>query len=233
MSRDVVTRGAQHLRHNRASDLHGSARGSGAGREAFLRMPAFALLTLLLGACSILGGAEPIRILDPSARVSPSADWPQARWALIVLRPLASQSLDSERIVVRPAPGAMQVYKGAVWSDTAPDVVQTSLLRAFEDSGRILSVARPGGAVRGDFHLASELRAFESVYDGATPNVVIELHARLVTVADGKALAAKTFRVSEPASGTDIGTVSEAFSRALVKLDREVVGWTLAEGNRK
>jgi cholesterol transport system auxiliary component len=205
--------------------------GSGASREAFLRLTTIALLATLLGACSILGGAEPIRILDPSAKVAPSADWPQARWSLLVLRPVASQALDTERIVVRPAPGALQVYKGAAWSDTAPDLVQTSLLRAFEDSGRILSVARPGGAVRGEFQLTSELRAFDSIYDGGTPNAVIELHARLVRITDGKAVAAKTFRISEGAAGTDIGTVSEAFSRALAKLDGEVVAWTLQQGN--
>lgn len=206
--------------------------GSGACREAFLRLLAVALVATSLGACSILGGTEPIQILDPSAKVAPRADWPQARWSLLVPRPIAIQALDTERIVVRPAPGALQVYKGAVWSETAPDLVHTSLLRAFEDSGKILSVARPGGAVRGDFQLTSELRAFESIYEGATPNAVVELHARLVRTTDGKAVAARTFRISEGAAGTDIGTVSEAFSRALAKLDGEVVAWTLAEGNR-
>jgi cholesterol transport system auxiliary component len=209
-----------------------ASRGSGASREAFLRICTVALLATALGACSILGGAEPIQILDPSAKVAPSADWPQARWSLLVLRPIATQALDTERIVVRPAPGVLQVYKGAAWSDTAPDLVQTSLLRAFEDSGRILSVGRPGGAVRGEYQLTSELRAFDSIYDGASPDAVVELHARLVRITDGKAIAAKTFRISERASGTDIGTVSEAFSRALAKLDGEVVAWTLAEGNR-
>jgi cholesterol transport system auxiliary component len=209
-----------------------ASRGSGASREAFLRIFSVALLATALGACSILGGAEPVQILDPGAKVAPSADWPQARWSLLVPRPIAIQALDSERIVVRPTPGALQVYKGAVWSETAPDLVHTSLLRAFEDSGKILSVARPGGAVRGDFQLTSELRAFDSIYDGATPNAVVELHARLVRTNDGKAVAAKTFRISEAAGGTDIGTVSEAFSRALAKLDGQVVAWTLAEGNR-
>jgi cholesterol transport system auxiliary component len=220
------------LRGSGASREAVAVRGSGASREAFLRLLAAALLATSLGACSILGGAEPIRILDPGAKVAPSADWPQARWSLLVLRPIASQALDTERIVVRPAPGALQVYKGAAWSDTAPDLVQTSLVRAFEDSGRILSVARPGGAVRGDYQLTSELRAFDSIYDGAMPDAVIELHVRLVRVTDGKAVAARTFRVSEGAAGTDIDTVSAAFSRALAKLDGEVVAWTLAEGNR-
>jgi cholesterol transport system auxiliary component len=145
---------------------------------------------------------------------------------------MANQSLDTERIVVRPQPGALQVYKGAAWSDTAPDLVQTALLRGFEDSGRILSVARPGGAVRGDFQLATELRAFESVYDGALPHAEIEVHARLIRVTDGTAVAAKTFRVQADATGTDVANVSDAFGDGLTQLTRDVVGWTLAEGNK-
>jgi cholesterol transport system auxiliary component len=202
-------------------------------RGAFLRPLALVASCLLLGGCALLGGkGEPLVVMDPSAKVTPAADWPHVRWSLLVLRPIANQTLDTERIVVRPAPGAVQVYKGAAWSDTAPDLVQTSLLRAFEDSGRILSVARPGGPVRGELQLASELRAFESIYSGASPDAVIELQARLVRVTDGTAVAAKTFRVSEAAGGTEVAVVSDAFSRALAKLDADVVAWTLAEGNR-
>ena len=206
--------------------------GSGASRDGILRLGIIAMLSLTLGACALLAKKEPVQVMDPMARVSPSADWPQARWSLHVQRPVASQSLDTERIIVRPNAGAMQVYKGAAWSDPAPDLVQTSLLRAFEDSGRILSIARPGGAIRGDFQLASELRAFESIYSGPTPDAVVELHVRLVRVSDGKAVAARTFRTTEAAGGTEVEMVSAAFSRALVRIDGEVVGWTLAEGNR-
>ena len=209
--------------------------GSDVSRDAFprFRRIAFALsLAMLASSCSILGEAEPIRLVDPQVRVAADPSWPQARWALLVLRPVANQSLDTDRIVVRPAPGALQVYKGAAWPDPAPDLVQTALMRGFEDSGRILSIARPGGAVRGDFQLATELRAFESVYDGATPHATIEVHARLIRVVDGTAVAAKTFRVREASDGTDIGNVSQAFGAGLSQLTREVVGWSLAEGNQ-
>jgi cholesterol transport system auxiliary component len=190
------------------------------------------LLAASVSACSLLGKAEPIQIIDPTPTPIADASLPAATWSLIVLRPDAAQSLDTERIVVRPAPGSLQVYKGAAWPDTAPDLVQAALLRAFEDSGRILSVARPGGAGRGDFQFASELRSFESVYEGATPQAVVELHARLIRVTDGTAVAAKTFRVSEPAGGTDVAAIGVAFAKALATLDHDAVAWALAEGNR-
>jgi cholesterol transport system auxiliary component len=210
-------------------------RGSGESRETLLRIVRIALalcLAMALPACSLLGKAEPIQIIDPTPAQLSDASLPSATWSLIVLRPDAAQSLDTERIVVRPTPGALQVYKGAAWPDTAPDLVQASLLRAFEDSGRILSVARPGGAVRGDFQLASELRKFESVYVGAAPQAVVELHVRLIRVTDGTAVAAKTFRVSETAAGTDVRAIGEAFAKALATLDHDTVAWALTEGNR-
>jgi cholesterol transport system auxiliary component len=212
-----------------------ATRGSGASRDAFLRISTFTLalaMTLLASACSILGGAEPIRLVDPQTHLTADPAWPRATWALLVLRPVANQSLDTDRIVVRPAPGALQVYKNAAWPDPAPDLVQSALMHGFEDSGRILSVARPGGAVRGDFQLSTELRAFESVYDGATPRATIELHARLIRVVDGSAVAARTFRVGEAATGVDVGDVGSAFGDGLSQLTREVVAWTLAEGNK-
>jgi cholesterol transport system auxiliary component len=209
--------------------------GSGLGRDAFLRIRTLAIALVFafsLPACSLLGKAEPIQIVDPTPTPIADASLPHATWSLVILRPDAGQTLDTERIVVRPAPGALQVYKGAAWPDTAPDLLQAALLRAFEDSGTILSVARPGGAVRGDIQLASELRAFESVYEGASPQAVVELHARLIRVSDGLAVAAKTFRVAEPAQGTAGPAIGEAFARALAKLDHDTVAWTLAEGNR-
>jgi cholesterol transport system auxiliary component len=236
MSRKEAPREAQHPPATGAR-----RRAIGGSRDALAwiatraRPARFALalgLALATSACSILGEAEPIRILDPSARIAADAAWPQAKWSLLVLRPVAGATHDTDRIVVRPQPGALQVYKGAAWSDTAPDLVQTALLRGFEDTGRILSVARPGGAVRGDFQLATELRAFDSIYAGATPNATIELHARLIRTTDGRAVAAKTFRADVAADGTDVAQVSDAFGEALRQLTREVVGWSLAEGNR-
>jgi ABC-type uncharacterized transport system auxiliary subunit len=63
--------------------------GSGASRDAVLRIATIALMSLLLGACALLGKGEPIQVLDPSAKVSPSPDWPQARWSLLVMRLMA------------------------------------------------------------------------------------------------------------------------------------------------
>jgi len=192
------------------------------------------LLLAALAGCSVLPEREPLRVFEPLLAAAPAsalARAPQAEWSLLVPRPIAAQALDSERINVRPAPGQVQVYKGAAWSDNAPDLVQARLLRAFEDSGKIVSVSRPGGGMRGQYQLATELRAFESVYaQPGRPEAVIEVRARLLR-ADGAVVAARGFRQVQPAADEDIDAVVAAFSYALERCIDDVAAWTLVTGN--
>lgn len=193
---------------------------------------AVALLTLLT-ACGIVPKREPVQLYEPTRpSAAASASWPQAKWSLLVPKPAAGHLLDNERIAVRPGAGEITVYKGASWSDPAPELVQTALLRRFEDSQKILSVSRPGAGVRGEYQLHTELRTFESVYNGGRPEAVVELSAKLVHTADGQVAAARTFKEVEPAAGVEVASVVDAFSRALDRMTGQVASWTLAEGNR-
>lgn len=200
-----------------------------------MRMPrssaALVLLAAALAGCSVLPKREPTQVYVPAASpVAVGADWPAVRWSLLVAKPGASQQLDTERIAVRPGPGAVQVYQASSWADPATELVQTALVRGFEDSGKILAVARPGSGVHGDYSLQSELRSFTSVYEGGQPQAVVEVYARLVHAADGSVVAAQLFREAEPAAGTEVPQVVEAFGRALDRTRDRMIGWTLATG---
>lgn len=188
----------------------------------------------LLSSCSVLPKREPTTIFEPArGTATAQMDWPQANWSLLVARPTASLMYESDRITVRPAPGSVQVYKGASWSDAVPNLLQTALVRGFEDSQKILTVSRPGGAVRGEYQLVTEVRAFDSIYvQAGQPQAVIEVHAKLIHSVDGDVVAARTFRDAEPASGTEVGAVVDAFSRSLDRLSNQIIGWTLVNGAR-
>lgn len=191
------------------------------------------LVVLMTASCSVLPKREPVTIYQPVRAVSaPSPEWPRANWSLLVSRPVAGTQIDSERINVQPAPGTLQVYKSAAWADAAPDLLHMALMRGFEESGKILSVSRSGGGVRGQYQLLTELRSFQSVYSQpGQPEVVVEVFARLVHTTDGRVIAARGFRHAEPAAAEEVGTVVEAFSRALDRSTAEIVGWTLRSGN--
>jgi cholesterol transport system auxiliary component len=203
------------------------------GVRAVLGLGLLGLLASLAG-CGILPKKEPTAIFEPArAPMAAHADWPQANWSLLVARPVAGALIDNDRIAVRPPTGAITVYKASSWTDPAPDLVQNALLRRFEDSGTILSVARPGSGVRGEYSLQTELRAFESVYVGGVPQAQVEIYAKLVKTSSGEVVAARSFRDTQSASSEELASVVDAFGLALSHTSEQVVGWTLEAGNQK
>lgn len=208
--------------------------------RAVLRIAALAVATAALAGCGILPKQETLSLYDPTpqrgaTQDAAAAQAPQVDWQLQIARPYADTMHDSARILVRPGPGELQVYKGAAWMQPAPDMVQDTLLRAFADSGRLPGVARRGDGVGARYQLLLDLRRFESDYGnagGATPSVRIELGARLVHNADNRVVANRVFDIATPADGTDIAQVNRAFQRGLGEATTQLIDWTLSEGQR-
>lgn len=190
-------------------------------------------LALTTSSCSVLPARTPNKIYEPAHVGTPAqADLPKANWSLLVPAPKAGRQLDSDRITVRPSAGVIQVYQDASWIDTAPELAQASLLRHFEDSQKIPAASPPGGGVRGEYMLLTELRAFESVYvQPGQPQVQVEMFVRLVHSGDGKVVSARAFRETEDAGSENLDAVVDAFSRALDRVSGNVVAWTLVNGN--
>lgn len=198
---------------------------------AGIRIAALVLATVLLAGCGLLPKQETLALYRPEPVVAANATWPQAAWQLQIAHPYADDLHDSARILVRPHPGELQAYKGAAWTQPAPDLVQDTLLRAFADSGRFAGIARRGDGVGAKYQLLLDLRRFESDYDGGpTTGARIELGARLVHNADNRVVASRVFDVTAPAEGTDIVQVNRAFGRALADATAQLIGWTLDEG---
>lgn len=207
-----------------------------------LGIAALAFATAALAGCGILPKQETLALYDPTPQRSATLDTanaatPQVDWQLQIARPYADTMHDSARILVRPEPGELQVYRGAAWVQPAPDIVQDTLLRAFTDSGRLAGVARRGDGVSARYQLLLDLRRFESDYGnadggGATPSVRIELGARLVHNADNRVVASRVFDIAAPADGTDVGQINRAFQRGLGEATTQLMDWTLAEGLR-
>ena len=194
---------------------------------------AAALLATLAGCSSLLGPKETPSIFAPDLAITADPAWPSATWALGTVRPTAARILDGTRIAVSPVPGELQIYKGAMWARTPPEMLEETVLRMLEDSGKIPSVARQGSGIGAEYRLVMDIRHFESRYDagGSTPAAVIEVNAKLLHVPDQSVAGSRTFRQTQAASGTDVALVADAFGQALGTLSREVAGWTLATGN--
>ena len=189
------------------------------------------LLMLCMAGCGVLPKKENIQVFAPQVKVAPDASWPGVSWQLAVARPSTSKLLDSSHIVVSPTPETLQVYHAASWTDSVPELLQSIVAEAFEDSGKITAVARQATAVRADFLLLLDIRHFEAVYANpkSPPNVLIEIGAKLVD-SNGHVAAARTFSQSTAASGIAVPAVTAAFNAGLVGLTHELVGWALNAG---
>jgi cholesterol transport system auxiliary component len=190
------------------------------------------LLLALLTACSILPRAETPKVytLPAAPGGRPAAAVPVA-WSLRVAAPSAPRSLDNVRIAVVPASNQLTVYAGARWSDTSTHLFRDRLADAFRDSGRIAALSTDESNLGADFELGGSLAAFQTEYAAGKPEVVIRYDAVLAATRKHQIIGGRRFEVHEPVDGKEVPQVVEAFGRAMDKVSREVMGWTLEAGS--
>jgi cholesterol transport system auxiliary component len=196
------------------------------------RIALAALLAALAGCSSLLGPKDTPTIYAPQTAATADPAWPTVAWPLGTVRPTSARILDGTRIAVSPVPGELQVYKSALWARTPPEMLEETILRMLEDSGKIPAVARQGSGIGAEYRLVMDIRHFEADYaGGASPSAVIEVNAKLLHMPDQSVAGSRTFRQVQPAAGIEVGRVAEAFGQALGTISRDVAGWTLATGN--
>jgi cholesterol transport system auxiliary component len=195
------------------------------------RLPCL-LLVLPLAACSSLFNVQrtPFTIYSPKlAAATATTPASLVDWQLAVETPLASDALDTARIVVMPSPGVIEVYPGARWSDSAPALLRNLIVQGFEDSHRIVGVGSAASGLRADYALAIEVRDFQLEMNGGT-HAAIRLQTRLLDYTTNRVLAARAFEVEAPAATADAAAAFGAFQDALNRIVPELVEWTLREG---
>ena len=194
-----------------------------------LRLAVAGLLIACLSACTVLPKSQVLSIYRLPASSLPSHD-ASADWALRVNKPYSSQLLDSTRIAVLPPGDQISAYQGVRWSDRAPLLLRDRLVDAFLDDGRLKAVSSDDSRLQADLELDGDLRAFQSEYQNGRPAARILLEARLVESGSLRILASRRFEVSQPASDTTVAAVINAFGQAGDQLAREVLEWTVQQG---
>ncbi|WP_353474832.1 ABC-type transport auxiliary lipoprotein family protein [Salipiger sp. H15] len=156
----------------------------------------------------------------------------RGRAELVVETPIASGALTTDRIMVRPSPLQAQYLPGARWSDEAPAMVQTLLVRSLAETGAFASVGRAPLGGQGDYALLGELTDFqaESYGAGAPVSVHLRLMLRLVRERDATVVASRTFELREPAADDETATIVAAFDRAAGRMVAEILPWVAGTG---
>ena len=187
-----------------------------------LRALVAAASVFALASCALITPKEaPRETFDISAPTSFRGVRGGSRAQILVKTPTALKSLDSDRIVVKPAPTVVTYLAGAQWADTVPRLIQAKLVEAFENSGATRATAKPGDGLVIDYQLVSDVRRFE-VADGVA---TIELSIKLLSDRSGMVRETRIFKASSGAASDQPQDIVNAFETAFDEMARDVVVW--------
>ncbi len=194
----------------------------GMRRRAAIGLALALPLMIVVSGC----GAAKNDTFDLSA-ATPAVAGPSAgKRQLLVPDPTALKALDSEQILVRVSPSEIQYLSASQWSDRLPRMVQSKLVQAFENSGRLGGVGKPGQGLAIDFQLVTDIRAFEIDSTGGA-RAVVEISAKVLNDRNGTIKAQKVFSATMPTNGSGSEAYVKALDGAFGTVSAEIVNWTL------
>lgn len=186
----------------------------------------FVMLPLLAGLLAGCGGTAKNDTFDLSVSAAPVTRGPVLRSRqLLIADPTALKALDSENILVRLSGSEVQYLANSQWSDRLPRMVQSKLVEAFEDTGRLGGVGRPGQGLAIDYQVVTDIRAFE--VDTAKNLANIEISVKLLNDKNGTVKAQQVFQSSARVSGSGNANLVKALDSAFADASRDIVAWTL------
>lgn len=180
-----------------------------------------AALALVLAGCA--GSAlETFSLTAPREGIQGRA----GRSQLVVMEPAATAPYNSDRIVVRTAPGSVAYLKGAQWAADLPALLQTRIIETFENGRLLKAVGRPDGKIVARYSLNAEIRRFD--IDVQTNQAVIELSVKIIDDTSGRIRAARIFTGRAAGSAANGKVAATALDSVLDVILRGVVAWASA-----
>lgn len=168
---------------------------------------------------------KPDALFDLAAPTSFDGAARRSAVQLLVPVPSASDALATARIAVRDNGGSVAYLAGVSWTDQLPPLIQTMLVRAFENSGRVRAVGKPGESLAIDDQVIVDIRAFELDVTGA-PTARVALGVKLLDDRSGKVRTSRVFEVNRPAASDRPKDAIAAIDAAATAAVAEVVVWT-------
>lgn len=193
---------------------------------------ALAFLALPIASCGVtlIDTQPPPQIYDLSAPDAATEGAPVV-WALIVEEPATVRALGTNRIALRRSDNSIQYYQGARWSDRGPALMQSRIIEALENSGRILSVGSETSGIKSRYRLKSNLRDFHSdLGTGSKPTIRVTLNAKLFSVRTRDIVATRLLTKDVQARSGKMGDVVKAFDEAAQDVTGQAVAWVLEAG---
>lgn len=182
-------------------------------------------VSITLTACTVFPTPEPPRVMD----LAPSADQarltPAKQVSLRVDTPLASDPLDSSRILLKPTPYEYQALPGVRWRDSMPVVLRDHLIQSYRQSGAFNKVVTDTSPATTTHTLISELTAFQAENRSGGVFVVIDLHTEVMNNRSRRTLCADNHRLELEADSAVIEDLVVTFSEGAQALSARTNRW--------
>jgi cholesterol transport system auxiliary component len=179
--------------------------------------------TALLAGCEIFAGPPP-ETFNLAAPITVPQSGASTTAQILIPLPSAIGTLDTANIAVMDGP-RYAYYPDSQWPDKLPVVVQARLMEAFERSGRVRAVGRPGEGLSIDYALLLDIRAFE--FDAQTFEAEVEIAVRVMNDRNGSILGTRTFTARAPVAADSPDGVVAALGVAFDQVVIEIVDWSL------
>lgn len=187
-------------------------------------MLAAIMMSVIVSGCTTV----PLDTFSLSTAAQPQTTAQRKNVQILIPTPAALKALDSENIVVHSAPGSISYLKGAQWGDRLTNLVQARLVQAFENSGAVGGVGRPGDGLAINYQVQAEIREFGINAATAPQSAVIAMAIRVLNDKTGEVRATRIFSISKPVSGVGNGAYIKALDTGFNQMSNDIVGWVVS-----
>lgn len=149
---------------------------------------------------------------------------------IIVEEPTAGGALNTDRIMIQPGALQAQYLPDVRWSDPAPVMLQTLMLRSLDQTAAFQYVGRRPLGPGGDFAILTEIVDFQAELspDGESAEVSVRIIVRIVRERGADVVATRTFAAREGAVTLDDLDLARAFDAATGRVLSDFTVWALS-----
>ncbi len=192
--------------------------------------PWLSLTLLLASACGVLPEQVPVDIYQLPPPALAAAGGEPALTGLRIDRPLTSEVLGSNRLLIMTADNRFQAFPAMRLATPVPLLWRDWLLDAFWRDGRVGGLSASSEGLEAGLELGGQLRAFQVASSGARPVAVIQYDALLITTANRVIRASRRFETEVELDELDAASAVAALGEAANLLARELIDWVVTQG---
>lgn len=147
---------------------------------------------------------------------------------ILITMPTAVKALDGQDIVIKGGAETISYLKNAQWGDRLPNLVQAKLVQAYENTGKIAGVGRPGDGLAVNYQILTDIRSFYVMLAGAQQRIaVVGLSIKIMDDKTGSIVASRVFKAEQPVEGVGNDQYAIALDRAFESCIADIINWSL------